>query len=158
MRVSDGMQRLMRKLADCILPDHPRGPDTLAEVTRHALVLLQYMPRSSARVFLWGMRVLNWCPLWRFRGLRPITALPVEPARRHLRGVTQSRWLPVRLLMYGPVGLLMSSYFDRDEVHQEIGYAPVPFLRDRIELRRKWMEGREPDSADEVHHPGAFAP
>lgn len=158
MRVSDRTHRLLCKLANCILPDRPRAPGTLAEVTRQALVLLQYMPRSSARVFLWGMRALNWSPVWRFRGLRPLTSLPVESARRQLRGVAQSRWLPVRLLMYGPVGLFMSSYFDQDYVHREIGYAPVPFLSDRIELRRQWVEGREPGTEDEVHHPGAFVP
>jgi hypothetical protein len=161
MKVSARMHRVLRKLADSIIPDRPRSPETLAEVTRHALVSLQYMPRSSARVFLWGMRLLNWCPLWRLRGLRPLTALPLESAREHLQAVSQSRWLPVRLLMYGPVGLFMSTYFDQDYVHRELGYAPLAFVGDRIELRRKWMEGREPGAEDEVHHPSrgsAFAP
>lgn len=161
MAVNARMQRVLSKLADSIIPDEPRTPATLSEVTHHALVSLQYMPRSSARLLLWGARLLNWCPLWRLRGLRPLTALPVESARRHLRAVAQSRWLPIRLLMYGPVGLFMSTYFDQDYVHREIGYAPVAFVRDRIELRRKWVEGQEPGAEDEVHHrnePPAFAP
>lgn len=109
-------------------------------------------------MFLWGMRLLNWAPLWRLRGLRPLTALPADVVHRHLLALTQSRWLPVRLLMYGPVGLFMSSYFDQDYVHREIDYAPLPFVADRIELRRRWIEGREPGSDDEVHHPTALTP
>ena len=53
--------------------------------------------------------------------------------------------------MYGPLGLFMSSYFDQDYVHREIGYAPVPFVAERIELRRKCVEGQEPGMADEIH-------
>jgi hypothetical protein len=71
MTVSARMRRILLKLADAILPDRPRTQDTLQTVTEHALVSLQYMPRSSAAVFLVGMRLLNWLPLWRFRGLRP---------------------------------------------------------------------------------------
>lgn len=158
MKVRAPMRRILWKLADAIIPQSPRTASTIEDVIGQALVSLQYMPRSSAKVFLWGMRLLNWSPLWRLRGLRPLTALPTEAARRHLRAVTESRWLPVRLLMYGPVGLFMSSYFDQDYAHQEIGYAPTGFLASRIELRRKWIEGREPGADDAVHHTTAVAP
>jgi hypothetical protein len=143
MTVSARMRRILLKLADAILPDRPRTQDTLQTVTEHALVSLQYMPRSSAAVFLVGMRLLNWLPLWRFRGLRPLTALSTEAARRHLVAATRSRWLPVRLLMYGPLGLFMSSYFDQDYVHRGLDYAPQPFIEERIRLRRKWLEEAE---------------
>ena len=152
MTVSAGMHRVLTALADAILPERPRTESTLDDVTRHALVSLQYMPRSSARTFLWGMRALNWSPLWRLRGLRPLTSLPTEVARQHLLAATQSRWLPMRLLMYGPLGLFMSCYFDQDYVHRELGYAPAPFVESRIDLRRKWLAGNEPGAAEEIHH------
>jgi hypothetical protein len=152
MKVGTRLHRILLKLADSILPPAPRTDGTLEDVVRHALILLRYMPRSSALVFLWGMRLLNWAPLWRLRGLRPLTALSTEAARRHLLGVNQSRWLPVRLLMYGPLGLFMSCYFDQDYVHQVLGYAPAPFVARRVDLRRQWTEGREPGAQDEIHH------
>jgi hypothetical protein len=158
MEVGAPMRRILEKLADAIIPKSPRIASTLDEVVGQALVSLQYMPWSSARLFLWGMRLLNWSPLWRLKGLRPLTDLPTELVGRHLRAVTESRWLPVRLLMYGPVGLFMSSYFDQDYVHREIGYAPAAFVADRIELRRKWVEGREPGADDQVHHTTTTVP
>ncbi len=144
MAVTARMHRVLHTLADAVLPDSPRTETTLEDVTRHALVSLQYMPRSSARIFLLGMRLLNWSPLWRLRGLQPLTALPTAAARRHLLAATRSRWLPVRLLMYGPLGLFMSSYFDQDYVHRELDYDPVPFVAERIETRRRWIKGEAP--------------
>ena len=158
MKVGARMHRVLRRLADAILPPSPRTETTVDEVTGHALVCLRYMPRSSAMIFLLGMRLLNWSPLWRLRGLRPLPALPTDAALRHLVGITTSRWLPVRLLMYGPLGLFMSSYFDQDYVHRELSYAPAPFVAERIELRRKWIEGQEPGVDEEIHHPPVGVP
>lgn len=143
MTVSARTRRVLMALANAILPDRPRTDDTLETVTTHALVSLQYMPRSSALIFLLSMRLLNWSPLWRFRGLRPLIALPRDEARAHLEAATRSRWLGVRLMMYGPLGLFMSSYFDQDYVHDAIGYAPKPFVEERIQLRRKWLDEAE---------------
>lgn len=139
MTVSARTRRILLTLADAILPDGPRTDDTLETVTTHALVSLRYMPRSSAWVFLFTMRLLNWCPLWRLRGVRPLTALPRDEARAHLDAATKSRWLGIRLLMYAPLGLFMSSYFDQDYVHEALDYAPKPFVEERIQLRRKWL-------------------
>ncbi len=158
MKVGARMRRVLLRLADAIVPPSPRTETTLQDVTRHALVSLQYMPRSSAMIFLLGMRLLNWSPVWRLQGLRPLTALPTDAARRHLVGATRSRWLPVRLLMVGPIGLFMSSYFDQDYVHRELDYAPTPFVAERIELRRKWVEGQEPGADEEIHHLPVRAP
>jgi hypothetical protein len=152
MKVGAQMRGILLKLADAILPPNPRLESTLEDVTQHALVCLQYMPRSTALFFLAGMRLLNWSPLWRLRGVRPLTALPRDAARRQLVSASRSRWLPVRLLMYGPLGLFMSSYFDQDYVHRELGYAPVPFITQRIELRRAWVEGQEPGADQEIRH------
>lgn len=152
MKVGACTHRLLRALVDAVLPPTPRIATTVEDVARHALVLLRYMPRSSALLFLWGMRIVNWSPLWRFRGLRPLTSLPVESARRHLVALTRSRWLPLRLLTYGPLGLFLSSYFDQDYVHREMDYAPVPFVASRIAMRRQWIAGDEPGTRDEIHH------
>jgi hypothetical protein len=152
MKVGARTRRGLLRLADAILPPSPRTETTLEDVTEQALVCLQYMPRSTRVLFVAGMRLLNWSPLWRLRGLRPLTALPTDTARRHLAGVAQSHWLPVRLLMMGPLGLFMSAYFDQDYVHRKLDYAPTPFVAERIELRRKWVEGQEPGAEDEIHH------
>ena len=151
MTVSGRMHRVMRALADAILPESPRIDSTLRDVTRHALVSLQYMPRSSATLLLLGMRLINWSPLWRLRGVRPLSSLRRDVARRHLLALTESRWLAVRSLMYGPLGLFMSFYFDQDYVHRELDYAPVPFVESRILLRRKWLQGEEPALSDQIH-------
>jgi len=158
MNVGARTRRVLLRLADAILPPNPRTETTLEDVTEHALVCLRYMPSSTGLLFVVGMHLLNWSPLWRLRGPRPLTALPTDAARRHLASLTRSRWLPVRLLMMGPLGLFMSSYFDQDYVHRELDYDPTPFVAERIELRRKWVEGQEPGAEDEIHHLPVRAP
>ena len=158
MKVSARTRRVLLTLAGAILPPRPRTDTTLEDVTQHALVCLRYMPWSTGAFFILGMHILNWSPLWRLRGVRPLTALRTDVARRHLTGVTQSRWLAVRMLMMGPLGLFMSSYFDQDYVHRELEYDPTPFVAERIELRRKWVEGQEPGTDDEIHHLPVRAP
>jgi hypothetical protein len=158
MKVGARTRRVLLGLADAILPPSPLTKTALEDVTEQALVCLQYMPPSSRVLLVVGMRLLNWSPLWRLRGIRPLTALPTNVARRHLASVAQSRWLPVRLLMMGPLGLFMSSYFDQDYVHRELDYDPTPFVAERIELRRKWIEGQEPGTDDEIHHLPVRAP
>lgn len=150
--VGKRMIRVLRTLIDAIIPSAPRIDSTVDDIARHALVSLQYMPRSSAFVLLFGMRMLNWSPLWRGRGFTPLTRLPRDLVRKHLLAVMQSRWLAVRLLMQGPLGLFMTTYFDQEYAHREIDYDPVPFVRARIALRKAWLEGTEPTERDEIHH------
>lgn len=152
LEVGSGSRRRLLTLADAIIPSEPREPDTLEQVVTHVLVSLRYMPRASARLVLLGLHLLNWSPLWRLRGLRPLTALPVDAVRRHLRAVMASRFLPVRLLSLAPRALILSTYFDQDVAHRSLGYAPEVFIRDRIELRRRWLSGEEPDAGSEIRH------
>ncbi len=139
-KVSRRLRCVLTTLADAILPANPRLDDTVEVVVQHALVSLQYMPRSSAATFLWAMRLLNWSPLWRLRGIRPLTRASRSEVRRHLNAVTRSRWLPVRLLMYGPVGLFLSTYYDQDYVHEAMNYDPRPFVEERIRHRQQLIE------------------
>jgi len=43
------------------------------------------------------------------------------------------------MLMVGPLGLFMSTYFDQDYAHEAIGYDPVPFVQERIDRRRRLL-------------------
>lgn len=145
-------RRRLEALADAIMPPEPREPNTLDKVVTHVLVSLRYMPRSSVSVILAGLLLLNWSPVWRLRGLRPLTSLPVDLVRRHLRGVMASRWLPVRLLTFAPRALILSTYFDQDVAHRGIDYEPIAFIQSRIALRQRWMLGQEPKDVHDISH------
>jgi hypothetical protein len=131
--------RVLHALSDAILPPPPapRGPAIDERVILHVRVLLQYMPRITALGFVLLLHVLNLAPLWRLRHLRPLTRLSVAEASAVLHGISVSRVLLVRMMMLGPKGVLLSGYFDQDEVHAALDYEPLGFFRERIALRAK---------------------
>jgi hypothetical protein len=44
--------------------------------------------------------------------------------------------------MLAPKACILSTYFDRDEVHQALRYDPRAFMRDRVERRRALLSAR----------------
>jgi hypothetical protein len=52
----------------------------------------------------------------------------------------------LRTLVLAVRGVILSAYFDQNEVHRAIGYSPLPFLTRRMALRRRLL-GREPSTA-----------
>jgi hypothetical protein len=141
--MSERSLRVLQALADAILPPPPapRGPAIDERVIRHVRVLLQYMPRITAFGFVLLLHLLNLAPVWRLAHVRPLTRLSVAEASAVLHGIAISRILPVRMLMLGPKGVLLSGYFDQDEVHAALGYEPLGFFRDRIALRARLVAG-----------------
>jgi hypothetical protein len=140
--------RVLHALADAILPPPPapRGPAIDERVVLHVRVLLQYMPRVTAFGFVLLLHLLNFAPLWRLRHLRPLTRLSTAEGSAVLHGLSVSRVLLVRMTMLGPKGILLSGYFDQDEVHAALDYEPLGFFRERIALRAKRLAGD--DSGD----------
>jgi len=134
-------------------PPAPHAPGMEKEIATTVRVMMQYMPPLSARGFVLLLHFLNWSPLWRLRGLLPLTRIRSERASRILTGIASSRWLLIRLLMLGPKGLVLSAYFDRDDVHQVLRYDPTTFIRSRIELRQRLLAGGEATAEDGIAEP-----
>lgn len=150
--------RVLDALVEALLPPPPapRSETTAQEIALHVRVMMQYMPPLSARGLLLVMHLLDWSPLWRGAHLRPLTRLSAEEGSRVLAGVADSRLLPLRLLMLGPKGLILSSYFDRDEVHAALDYDPRGFILERIELRRRLMRGAQATADDFIPEPAGL--
>ncbi|NOY90505.1 MAG: hypothetical protein GXP55_04785 [Deltaproteobacteria bacterium] len=147
--------RVLDAIVGAVLPPAPapHEPGLEQEIAHSVRVMMQYMPPLSARGFVWVMHLLNWSPLWRLRGLLPLTRISTQRASSVLRGIANSRFLYIRLLMLGPKGLVLSSYFDRDEVHRELRYDPTTFIRARIELRERLLAGGEATPEDDIAEP-----
>jgi len=48
----------------------------------------------------------------------------------------------------GATMLVLSVYFDQEEVHRALKYAPVPFMRDRIRVRASLVGPAVPIAAE----------
>lgn len=120
----------------CPAAPAPATPELFARVSLHVRHFLRYMPPLAARGFVLCLFVLDWAPRLLFVSWRRLHALGRTQASSILTRMARSRFAILRTLVVAVRGLVLSAYFDQDEVHQAIGYAPLPFLRERVERRR----------------------
>lgn len=117
----------------------PSSPELFRRVELHVLQHMRYMHPLVA----WGFRLclwlLDWAPRYLFVSVRRLQALGRRRASRLLSEMVSGRFAFLRTLVVAVRGLVLSAYFDQDEVHAAIGYAPVPFLRERVERRKALM-------------------
>jgi hypothetical protein len=133
-------RRRLRALVAALLPPPPapRPADIEDRIVEHMLRVMRYFPRVMAAVgFPLLLFVLEWAPLWYRLRPRRLSALPVADASALLARLATSRFEPLRLLLLAPKALVLSTYFDQDEVHRALDYEPRAFYGDRRALREE---------------------
>ncbi|MEZ4268936.1 MAG: hypothetical protein R3F39_21475 [Myxococcota bacterium] len=140
---SAGSQRAFRALARAVCPVEvgPDFPDVIGRIEGYVLGQLPYMNP----VIRWALgplcRLVDWSPVWRFRGLRPIRSLSREKATAELNGMVHSPFSLVRNAFYPVKALILAGYYDQPEVHTAMNYEPLPFIRERVAFRARLMAG-----------------
>lgn len=134
----------------CPPPPAPSPPDLEDRLELHVRRLLRYMPLPIALGFFLAIHLLDWSPVWRGVALRRVQHLDKARAERLLTDIGMSPSPLVRVLILAARGVALSVYFDQDEVHEAIGYRPVPFLVERIAVRRRLLAGEAPRPEDAV--------
>ena len=149
-------ERVTRAMIRALLPPPPAPTTADMEdvVYRHLRVMLRYMPPFAATGFVLLLHLLDWSPLWRFQSLRRLSSLPRERAAAVLKGIAESRLLPLRMMMIGPKGLILSTYFDQDAVNRHLGWEARDFTRQRIALRQRLLAGEAARPEDHIHIAG----
>ncbi len=120
-------------------PDAPRGPAIERYVETSVRLFLSYVPRWMAHGLCLCLYLLEWSPLWSGAGFRRLSRMSVQGRARVLARLGRSHLYPVRRLVLTWSSLCLSAYFDHPEVHRRLNYAPVPFMRSRIDLRRELL-------------------
>lgn len=134
------LQGLIRAL--CPPPPAPSSPELFDAVERYVLGFLPYMPRPVALGFRAIVLLLDWSPLWLGLGFRRLQKLSHARAAAVLSRLDESRSSLLRTQIVAVRGVVLSGYFDQDTVHEALDYAPVPFIGERIALRRDLLARR----------------
>lgn len=131
-------RRSLRALIVTLCPaaPAPNSPELLDRVELHVRHFLRYMHPLAAWGFTLCLVLLDWAPRFLFVSVKRLHALGRSRASRLLSEMVSGRFAFLRTLVVAVRGLVLSAYFDQDEVHQAIGYAPLPFLSERVERRR----------------------
>ena len=146
-RALAGLTRVM-----CPPPPAPQLDDLEARVASQVGLMLSYMRPLVAFGFCAAVVILDLAPLWRLGSWRRVQSLDAELAARVLGEIGTSKLPGLRLLMLGVRGMILSVYFDQDEVHRAIHYAPVPFIEQRIALRKRILGGEATLASDLIAH------
>ncbi len=140
--LSRASERALQTVVWALLPPAPapRPADIEARVARQVRRMMQYMPAALRLGFVLLLHALFWSPIWRFRALSRLSKLTHTEASYTLACVAQSRLMPLRLMMLAPKAIVLSAYFDQDEIHAALDYEPRAFIRERTERRMALLE------------------
>jgi hypothetical protein len=143
-------RQAFRALIRLLCPPDIDVPGLEDRIEEHVRRMMAYMPRPAA----WGLRfafdLLDWMPRLLLRSTRRLRGMDPARARALLERLSTTRFAPLQTLMYAVKGLILSAFFDQDEAHRAIGYAPLPFLRERIALRERLLAGAGPHTGDYI--------
>jgi hypothetical protein len=136
--IGKGSRKRLRAVVEALLPPPPAPrPEGMEDrIIEHTLRVIRYFPRLVGAVVLpLLLLLLEWSPLWYRARPRRLSGLPVAARSALLARLATSRFEPLRLLLLVPKALVLSTYFDQDEVHQALEYEPRAFVGDRRALR-----------------------
>jgi hypothetical protein len=142
--------RVLRSLIDTLCPSGhaPRSAELDERVLVGARRFLSYMHPTVSRGLALGLVLLDFLPLLTLKASRTLHRLGRADASLLFGGWVRSRFTALRLLATGLRSLVLSVYFDQEEVHRAIGYAPVPFIADRVQLRASLLGASVPIAAE----------
>jgi hypothetical protein len=144
-------RRALRGVIRGVCPPEPAPQlvDLEDRIEDHLLRFIHYMPAHVALGFCFAVLLLDWAPIWTFSAGRRLQHLERDRAAAIVAKLDQSRSPFLRTMLLGVRGSILSTYYDQDEVHRALDYAPARFIASRIDLRKRLL------IADQVNAPPA---
>ncbi|HEY3233171.1 MAG TPA: hypothetical protein VGJ84_00550 [Polyangiaceae bacterium] len=141
--------RSLRALIVAICPPSPApsSPELFQRVELGVRHFMRYMSPLAARLLWLTILVLDWAPRLLLVGWKRLHQLRRRDTARIFGRLTHSKWAWVRLLMSSVRGAILAHYFDQEEVHRALNYAPIPFLSERVTLRQRLLKEKHAESA-----------
>jgi hypothetical protein len=139
--MGEAARRAFRGLIRAVCPPAPApaSPEIFDRVELYVRRFMRYMHPVAARGLWLAILLVDWAPRLLFLSWQRLQGLDRERAARILTKLVHSRFNVLRTVLVGVRGAILSAYFDQDEVHRALGYKPIPFLRDRLLLRRQLL-------------------
>lgn len=143
-------RRSLRGLIVCICPPAPAPAvePMLDRLELQVRQLLRYMPPLIAWLLRASFVLLDHSPRLLFFSHRRLSGLPRADSEKLLHRLDHHMLASVRDLTFAVRGIILSTYFDQDEVHDAVGYAPGTFLQNRVALRARLLAGEAHTEAD----------
>jgi len=118
----------------------PQPADIVERVELYVRRFMSYMHPLAAFGLMLAFVFMDWAPRLLLRSRHRLQGLGRSEGARVLEALVQSRLAVFRSAVIAARGAILSAYFDQPEVHDALGYAPVPFMRERIARRGQLLE------------------
>jgi hypothetical protein len=143
--MSERVRARFRALIAILLPPPPAPqlPDMVDRVELYVRRFMAHMHPLAARGMWLSIVLIDWAPRLLFKSVRRLSRIDRREASAILGQMASSSNNLWRSLIVSVRALVLSAYFDQDEVHRAIHYRPVPFIRDRLKLRRRLLRPAE---------------
>jgi hypothetical protein len=145
-----GSIRALHGIIRAICPIEPEFPDLETRLEDHVRRSMRYMHRLVAFGLLLAFRVLDWAPLWRFKGLTRLHKMDRTKASDFLATLALSRLAILRTLIMGVRAIVNTGFYDQDEIHEQLDYHPQAWMRNRIALRQRLLKGEATSDNDDI--------
>ena len=145
-----GTRRALAGLVRALTPAEHPVPDVQTRVEHHIRVQMRYMVPVVAFGMLLLIRFLDWAPLWRFASWRRVQSLPPERGSEILDSIAHSRIGLLRMMIMGIRAMVGTCFYDQDEVHAQLNYDPIPWMKQRIALRERLLAGETTQPNDRI--------
>lgn len=144
-------------LIRAIMPPPPAPqPDHIVERIELGIRrILPYMATFTAVGFGAVVHFLDWAPVWRLKRAKRLRDLTPAEGSAVLKELAATRSAMLRNVLMGARGSILSMYFDQPEVQEAMGYHPVRFTKERVDLHNRLREGGQWDESDRL---GPFSP
>ena len=139
-----------------ILAVVPPKPAPQVPPERIAMALRRFMPyfvRPMAYGFCAGVAMLDTAPIWRLGRFKRLKDLTVAEASDLMDQLATSSLAPIAQLALMFRSAILSMYFDQPEVHDALGFDPEAWMKSRIALRRRLLDGADARPEDHIAPP-----
>ena len=138
------VRRALHAVIRAIVPPAPapQPADLVERVELYVRRFMSYMHPLAAFGLMLAFVLMDWSPRLLLRSRHRLQGLGRSEGARILEALVRSRLEVFRSAVIAARGAILSAYFDQHEVHEALGYAPVPFLRERVARRAQLLERR----------------
>jgi hypothetical protein len=150
LAMSRSRRASLRALIRLICPAEVPMPNMEERIEVQVRRSMAYMPWIAAFGLSFCFALLDWSPRFLLRSPRRLRRMQRERAEHLIGELSESSFSLLRTVMYATKGIILNAYFDQDEVHKALHYAPAPFMRERITLRQRLLAGQMARTTDEI--------
>jgi hypothetical protein len=136
--------------AFCPIQTGPWNDEYMDRLEVQVRTLMSYMDPLFAKGLCLLFILTDWAPIWRLRSWRRLRSIDRHKGIKVIDGILHGQIFFLRQMMLAVRAAIFSAYYDQPEVHFEIGYHPVPWMRDRIALRRRLLAGESAKDEDMI--------